>query len=133
MCTITDKINAEISEAKRRLDDATLALNHIDVARRSARNMLDTIGSALDAVTRASAQMPGRVDAAVAVRQAPVAEQVVVMLNGCDKLRSFQAVSDATGLSFEDIECVLDNAGIEYVTKRRVRDGAELLGLAARN
>lgn len=61
------------------------------------------------------------------------AEQIVVMLTGEYKLRSMEAVCDTTGLNREAVMTALRNADVDYVLKRRIRDGAELIGLADRN
>lgn len=49
------------------------------------------------------------------------------------KLRAVQTVCDTTAASREQVLEALDRAGVSYVLLHRNRDGAELLGLAARN
>jgi len=65
--------------------------------------------------------------------QLAVAEQIVNMLNGEHKLRTFEALTDATGYSRTQIEDALDEADIPYVVKKRRHDGAALIGLGCRN
>ncbi|MDP3308280.1 hypothetical protein [Methylotenera sp.] len=133
MCSITDNINSEIKRATEIIHTINIKLTEIDSAHRAARNELDTLSSALSGIMSQAARLPARVDAAAAVRQATVAEQITAMLSGDYKLRTIQAVTDATGLSQHNIEEVLDNAGIDAVYVARKRDGAPLIGLASRN
>jgi hypothetical protein len=48
-------------------------------------------------------------------------------------LRSTRELAEKTGVSGYLITGLLDDNGIEYITKRRRSDGAELIGLASRN
>lgn len=48
-------------------------------------------------------------------------------------LRSTRELSDKAGISYEEVHYLLEDNDIDYVTKRRRSDGAELIGLASRN
>jgi hypothetical protein len=63
----------------------------------------------------------------------PLYERTLIELNGEYKLRSFLELTGVLSASRDEICAALDEQGICFVTKRRIRDGAELIGLCDRN
>lgn len=48
-------------------------------------------------------------------------------------LRTVQSLTEGSGMAIEQILAALDDREIEVVARRRIRDGAALLGFASRN
>ena len=107
-------INARVEELNRAKDTLSQAWNLFD-------RTLNALNELRAEVTALEARTP-----------APLHEQIVNMLSGEYKLRSTQALVEATGKSREEILNALTEAGVPVVLKRRRNDNAELVGLLDR-
>lgn len=110
--SIISSINS-IEVAVRNIRDELIYLKREDVFTQSAH---------AEALTTAAAE-PAKT----------LAASVAAMLTGEYDLRAMQTVCDQTGASRTDIIDALAMSNIDVVIKRRVHDGAELIGLADRN
>lgn len=94
---------------------------------------LHIIKNALNIIESSVGSIENQYEVAAANQVAPLSDRVVALLSGEHKLRSIDALIDATNASRDEIINALEDANVAVVFKRRTRDGAELIGLVARN
>jgi hypothetical protein len=123
---MSQKYEALVMELNTIQDEVRAVFNSLDALRNNMRSAHTGYLVELEAAKRAAAT-------AEASALPSLAERAVIELSGEYRLRSMYEMSSTLSASREDICAALGEAGHLYVLKRRIRDGAELIGLAERN
>lgn len=94
---------------------------------------LTIISAELSKLANYSRGLSNRVESAEANALPPLKDRIVAVLSHPDyALRTTQAVVDSVQVDRDAVFHSLDASGIDFVVRRRQRDGAEMIGLASR-
>ena len=134
MCQQINAVQAQIGQITSNISNAYSLLEELNSVREKLRDELFQISSQISNVNDVVGTLNSRIEESKSVVERPLSERIKTMLEDSEyKLRTFEAVVDATGAARHEICEILDRAGIDYVTRVRNRDGAMLIGLAERN